>query len=220
MLDNFLEILPSWHYLDAMNKYQWQQIKNNLIYHIKKTPTITKYLLISLFVIYLLTHVVNLSFFVLKSFGNGFNPITLVSYAFLHYSFAHFFFNALAIWLFGREIEEYWGEKRYLIYVFVCIIGAGLLHLLFSNAAVVGISGLVFGLLLAFGMMWPNREIFLLLPPMPIKAKYMVMGYGALLMFDIFANSHNGIANFAHLGGALSGFLLIQYWRKKPPFRF
>jgi len=201
-----------------MNNYKLQQFKNNLFYQIKKTPQVTRYLLILLLVIYVLQQFINFYFFVLKGFGYGFNPIQLISYAFLHGNFMHLFFNALAIWMFGAPIENYWGEKRYLTFVLVCIVGAGLMHLLFASSAVIGISGLVFGLLLAYGMMWPNREIFLLLPPVPVKAKYLVMGYGALLMFDIFANSQNGIANFAHLGGAISGFLLIQYWRKKPPF--
>ena len=201
-----------------MNNYQLQQFKNNLTYQVKKTPLITRYILFAMLAVFLLQQFVNLYFFALKGFGYGFNPIQLLSYAFLHAGFIHLLFNALAIWIFGAQIENYWGEKRYLIYVIVCIVGAGLTHILFASTVVIGISGLVFGLLLAYGMMWPNREIFLLLPPMPIKAKYMVMGYGALLMFDIFANSNNGIANFAHLGGAVSGFFLIQFWRKKPPF--
>ena len=90
--------------------------------------------------------------------------------------------------------------------------------MVFANANVIGISGLVFGLLLAYGMMWPERQIMLLLPPIPIKAKYLVIGYGVLLLLNILSSRNDGIAHFAHLGGALSGFLLIQYWRNKPPF--
>jgi len=187
-------------------------------YYLLKIPKITRYLLLTMLAVYILQHMINLHFFVLQPIGGGFNPIQLVSYAFLHADFFHLLFNAFALWMFGSEIENYWGEKKYLMYALVCIIGAAITHMLFDNSNVIGISGLVFGLLLAFGMMWPNRMILLVLPPIPIKAKYMVMGYGVLLLFNIVSSASDSIAHFAHLGGAISGFLLIQYWRKKPPF--
>jgi len=206
-----------------MNKYQFNQFlnkaKRNISYYLQKIPKVTRYLLLSILVIFILQQFINLNGMVLQSIDTGlFNPLQLISYAFLHANFTHMFFNGLAIWMFGSHIENYWGEKRYLIFVFVCIIGAAVTHLAFSNANVIGISGLVFGILLAYGMMWPNRVIMLLLPPMPIKVKYLVMVYGALLLYNILMSRDDGIAHFAHLGGALSGFLLIQYWRKKPPF--
>jgi membrane associated rhomboid family serine protease len=205
-----------------MNSYklkrQLNQIKRNAKYYLNRIPKITRYLLLSLLGIFIAQQFINLYPMVLQSIGHGFNPLQLVSYAFLHGNFSHLFFNALAIWMFGSQIENFWGEKRYLTFVLVCIIGAGLMHLIFANANVIGISGLVFGLLLAYGMMWPEREILLLIPPMPIKAKYLVMGYGALLLLNILSSRSDGIAHFAHLGGAISGFLLIQYWRSKPPF--
>jgi len=205
-----------------MNKYEFQRFLKragrNISYYVQRLPKVTRYLLITLVFIFTLEHFFNFSAFALHSFATGFNPLQLVTYAFLHANFSHLFFNALAIWMFGAPIEEYWGEKRYIIFILVCIIGAAVTHMLFQTSGVIGISGLVFGLLLAYGMMWPEREIMLLLPPMPIKAKYMVMGYGALLFFNLLSSGNDGIAHFAHLGGALSGFLLIQYWRKKPPF--
>lgn len=205
-----------------MNKYQFQQFfrqaGRNISYYVQKMPKVTRYLLIILLVVFVLEHFFDFSAFALQSFKIGFNPLQLITYAFLHANFSHLFFNALGIWMFGSQIEEYWGEKRYLIFILVCIVGAGLTHMAFQTSGVIGISGLVFGLLLAYGMMWPERKIFLLLPPIPIKAKYMVMGYGALLFFSIFSSSNDGVAHFAHLGGAVSGFLLIQYWRGKPPF--
>lgn len=205
-----------------MNKYQTQQFfkraQNNISYYLQKIPKITRYLLVVLLLVFIVQQFVNLSFFVLHSIGLGFNPIQLVSYAFLHYDFMHLFFNALAIWMFGAQIEDYWGAKRYLTFVLVCIITAAITHMLFSSSYVIGISGLVFGLLLAYGMMWPERQIMLLLPPIPIKAKYLVMGYGALLLLNILTSNNNSIAHFAHLGGAIGGLLIIQYWRGKPPF--
>jgi membrane associated rhomboid family serine protease len=193
-------------------------MQGTISYYLQRIPKITRYLLIAMLVMFIYQQFFNWYPMVLQSLDRGFNPLQLISYAFLHGDFWHLFFNGLAIWMFGSQIENQWREKRYLIFVVVCIVGAGLTHMLFSNANVIGISGLVFGLLLAYGMMWPNRQILLLIPPIPIKAKYLVMGYGAMLLVNIVGSSNNGIAHFAHLGGALSGFLLIQYWRKKPPF--
>ncbi|MBL4660359.1 MAG: rhomboid family intramembrane serine protease [Alcanivoracaceae bacterium] len=205
-----------------MNKYQFQQhlrqAQRNVSYYLQKIPKITRYLLIIMLVMFILQQFINLYPLVLQSLESGFNPLQLISYAFLHGNFSHLFFNGLAIWMFGSQIENYWGEKRYLTFALVCIIGAGITHMIFVNSNVIGISGLVFGLLLAYGMMWPDRKIFLLMPPVPIKAKYLVMGYGVLLLLNIISQRNDGIAHFAHLGGALSGFLLIQYWRGKPPF--
>ncbi|VAW39611.1 Rhomboid family protein [hydrothermal vent metagenome] len=205
-----------------MNKYQinrsLNRLQRNTSYYLQKIPKITRYLLITMLLVFILQQFVNLSFFVLQSLDRGFNPIQLITYAFLHADLWHLLFNGLAIWMFGSQIEDYWGEKRYLTFVIVCIVGAAIAHMVFANSNVIGISGLVFGLLLAYGMMWPEREIMLLLPPIPIKAKYLVMGYGVLLLLNILSSSNDGIAHFAHLGGALSGFLLIQYWRNKPPF--
>lgn len=203
-----------------MNKHQFNRFLNqaqrNISYYLQKIPPVTKYLLLSLLLVFILQNFVDLYGFVLQDVGSGFfNPVQLISYAFLHGNFSHLFFNALAIWLFGSHIEEYWGQKRYLIFVFVCIVGAGLTHILFSNSNVIGISGLVFGVLLAYGMMWPNRVIMLLLPPMPVKVKYLVMVYGAMLLLNIITSRNDGIAHFAHLGGALSAYLLIQFWRGK-----
>ena len=107
-----------------MNKYQIERFlrnaKNNFNYHLRNIPVVTRYLLISIIVVFILQHVVNLYFFVLQSFNYGFNPVQLISYAFLHGNFAHLLFNGLALWMFGSQIERYWGAKRYLTFVFVC----------------------------------------------------------------------------------------------------
>lgn len=149
----------------------------------------------------------------------GFAPWQLVSYGFLHGGFAHLFFNMFALYMFGLPIERAWGTRRFLIYYFVCLVGAGLVQLLVAGLAgevypTIGASGAVFGLLLAFGMMYPNSTLMLLFPPIPMKAKYFVLGYGALTLFFGITGTAPGIAHFAHLGGMLFGFGMIMYWRR------
>lgn len=150
----------------------------------------------------------------------GFQPWQLVSYGFLHGGLGHLFFNMFALFMFGRPIEAAWGTQRFLVFYFVCMIGAGLVQL--TVAAVtgevyptIGASGAVFGLLLAFGMMYPNARIMLLIPPIPMKAKYFVVGYGALTLLFGMTGVMPGIAHFAHLGGMLFGLGLILYWGRK-----
>lgn len=149
-----------------------------------------------------------------------FYPWQLVTYALLHGNLMHLFFNGFAIWMFGSQIEHYWGEKRYSIFIITCIIGSGLANALLSNVGAVGISGAVYGLLVAFGMMWPNHTIYLVIPPIPMKAKYLVMILAGIAFVSSINPRGDGIAHIAHLGGAITGFLLIQYWRKKPPFKW
>ena len=161
---------------------------------------------------------------------------------FLHANFQHIFFNMFAVWMFGRVLEQVWGPKRFLTYYLLCGIGAGLIQevvqyieyaTVLSNydsvqtpfgiipmseylnqMTTVGASGAVYGILLAFGMLFPNSEMFVFPLPVPIKAKYFVMGYAALeLVLGI--TGGDGIAHFAHLGGMLFGLILILYWRKK-----
>lgn len=149
--------------------------------------------------------------------GSGrFFPWQLVSYLFLHGGFAHIFFNLFALWMFGQAIENLWGTKRFAIYYFITGIGAGLLQLFIAGGApTIGASGAVFGILLAFGMMFPDRPIFLLLFPVPIKAKYFVAIFGALQLFNGVTSMNSGVAYFAHLGGMLFGYILIKYWQVK-----
>lgn len=196
-----------------------QRAQSNISYYLQKIPTVTRILLLGTLFLFIIQQFVNLNIFKLHPFDSGFYPWQLITYAFLHADFNHFFFNAIALWIFGSPIENYWKQKRFLIFIFVCIIGAAIVSLIaYSNFNLVGISGLVFGLLIAYGMMWPDSTIMLLIPPVPIKAKYFVMIYAGIMLLMMFSSPNDGIAHFAHFGGALSGFLLIQYWRKKPPF--
>ncbi|ULB35433.1 MULTISPECIES: rhomboid family intramembrane serine protease [Proteiniphilum] len=157
----------------------------------------------------------------------------LVTYMFLHdpYSFSHVFFNMFAVFMFGRTLEQVWGSRRFIAYYLVTGIGAGLVQMLiiyfriqailpqemFSlvNSVTVGASGAVFGILLAFGMLFPNAQLFIIPFPFPIKAKWFVIGYGLLeLFFGVANRSGDNVAHFAHLGGMLFGIFMILYWRK------
>ncbi|WP_298831416.1 rhomboid family intramembrane serine protease [uncultured Piscinibacter sp.] len=160
--------------------------------------------------------------FALWPLGSHFMPWQVVTYSFLHGSLGHLFFNMLGLWMFGAELERMWGAKRYLQFYFASVLTAALTQLLVGvvagGAPTVGASGGLFGLLLAFGMMFPNRIIMPLFPPIPMKAKTFVMVFGGLeLLFGV-TGTQSGVAHFAHLGGMLGGFLMIRYWRGQPPF--
>lgn len=159
-------------------------------------------------------------FLVLQPLGNGFMPWQLVTYMFLHADFYHIFFNLFALWIFGQALEQLWGTKRFLMYYFLTGIGAGLIQLFVSSGSTIGASGAVFGILLGFGMMYPDRKIMLLFPPVPIKAKYFVGFYGALELFNGLSRPGDGIAHFAHLGGIAVGFILIKLWGLKKPSEY
>ena len=149
----------------------------------------------------------------------------LVTYAFLHGNMTHLFFNMLALFMFGSDIERVWGSRRYLTYYFVCVVSAALAQLLVARIAggapypTIGASGGVFGLLLAFGMMFPQRRVMLLFPPIPMPAWLLVMLYGALELLLGITGTQAGVAHFAHLGGMAGGFLMIQYWRGRLPIK-
>ena len=153
-----------------------------------------------------------------------------VSYMFLHGDFSHLFFNMFALWMFGYALENLWGSKRFLLYYMVTGIGAGLVQTLvlrwtmpalppfamaqYVNSIVtVGASGAVFGLLLAFGMSFPNMPIYLYFL-IPIRAKWFVIFYGVVELLAGIGGTADGVAHFAHLGGMIFGIGLILYWKK------
>lgn len=163
-------------------------------------------------------------YFALYPIGRAkFYPWQLVSYGFLHGSFMHVFFNMFALWMFGMQIENAMGSRRFLSYYMVCLVGAGVIQMLVlystgSMAPTVGASGAVFGLLLAFGMFFPEQPIYLYFL-FPVKAKWFVVIFGALELIYGVSNTQPGVANFAHLGGMLFGFVLIQFWRGHFPLQ-
>ena len=173
--------------------------------------------------------------------ADDFRVWQLVSYMFLHGSLTHLFFNMFSLWMFGGLIERTLGAKRFLTYWMVCGIGAGICQefwqtgqyfveglnnypMVNTGSAIIsmgdylnlwttiGASGACYGVLLAFGMLFPNERIMLLLPPIPMKAKYFVAGYAAIELISAYASNDN-VAHFAHLGGMLFGWLLLRYWR-------
>lgn len=166
--------------------------------------------------------------------SDHFRIYQLLTYMFLHdpYSISHVFFNMFAVFMFGRTLEQVWGAKRFLTYYLVTGLGAALIQMLvvfiriqtvvpvemysMVDSVTVGASGAVFGILLAFGMLFPNAQLFIIPFPFPIKAKWFVMGYGVLeLVFGVANRTGDNVAHFAHLGGMLFGIFMILYWKKK-----
>jgi len=176
--------------------------------------------------------------------AKDFWPHQFITYMFMHdtSSISHVFFNMFAVYMFGRVLENVWGPKRFLLFYMVTGIGAAVvqeltwLYMIADFAAdnnvslgyviandpslnffiTVGASGAVFGILLAFGMLFPNVPLYIMFIPIPIKAKYFVIGYGVIELYLAFLNSPgDNVAHFAHLGGMLFGFFMIRYWKKK-----
>lgn len=188
-----------------------------------------------------LTALLGLHFFL----ASDFHVYQFITYMFLHGGFTHILFNMFALWMFGSVIERVWGPKKFLFYYIVCGVGAGLIQELvqYSNYVIqgmatyqyvsaggvqmttdayinlwttIGASGAVYGILLAFGMIFPNERLFIIPFPFPIKAKWLIVGYIAIEFFSAMSGPGDGVAHMAHLGGMLFGFLLIRYWQKHP----
>lgn len=175
--------------------------------------------------------------------ASEFQPWQLFAYMFMHGGVEHLFFNMFALWMFGRILEQVLGDKRFLIYYIVCGVGAGLIQELaqyieyytlglnnvesvmtqygiipkdtFINLwSTVGASGAVYGILLAFGYLFPEERMFVFPIPFPIKAKFFVIGYACIELGSAMAQRGDGIAHCAHLGGMLFGWLLLRHWQK------
>lgn len=172
--------------------------------------------------------------------SDEFRPYQLVTYMFMHGGIAHIVFNMFGLYMFGSLMERVWGPKRFLIFYLICGVGAGLAQL--ANYAIdyrhidqlplslnqvieyqqglrfnatVGASGAIMGVLAAFGYLFPNTELFLMFIPVPVKAKWAILGFIALDVFGAFSRvPDDNVAHFAHVGGALIGFLIVLYWNK------
>ena len=143
----------------------------------------------------------------------------IVTYSFLHGSGTHIFFNMLALYMFGSDIERLFGRGFYLAYYFASVVAAALCHLGITllmggpPVPIVGASGGIYGLLLAFAIYFPQRRVMLLFPPIPLAARTFVILFGALELFFGVTGTAAGVAHFAHLGGMLGGWLMIAYRR-------
>jgi len=135
----------------------------------------------------------------------------LGTYIFLHGDLFHIFFNLFSLWMFGGELENYWGSKKFLFYFLYCGIGAGIVTVLLSSNPVIGASGAIFGILIAFGWLFPNRPILLMFFPVPIPAKYMVILFGFIELYSSRGGAGGGIAHLTHLGGLVFGFFYMAY---------
>lgn len=188
-----------------------------------------------------LTEVLGLHYFM----ASDFRLYQLFTYMFMHGSWTHIFFNMFAVWMFGRMMEQVMGSQRFLFYYVVCGLGAGLvqegaqyLEFIYEGLAdydsvnvggailpmdiflnrwtTVGASGAVYGVLLSFGMTFPEERMFIIPIPFPIKAKWFVLGYAVIELMSALGHSGDGVAHMAHLGGMLFGWALIMYWRHHP----
>ena len=164
----------------------------------------------------------------------------LFTYMFMHGGFQHILFNMFALWMFGCVVERVWGAKKFLFYYISCGVGAGLFQELaqyislsmqlsaagvamgsvnpafFNGMTTVGASGAIYAILLAFGMLFPEDRVFVFPFPIPIKAKWLVLGFAAIELFSALTSPGDQVAHVAHLGGMVFGFFMIRYWRKHP----
>ena len=207
-----------------------------------RLPPITKILLIANIVMFFLQQLMGdwlLAYFALWPLGSprllatasgmpleiGFQAWQLISYAFLHGNLMHLTFNMLALVMFGGPVEQTLGKRAYLGYYFACVVGAALSQLMVTYLTAnefyptLGASGGVFGLLLAFAMFYPQAQIMLLFPPIPLPAWLFAIGYAVIELYLGVTGTAAGVAHFAHLGGMAIGFLLIQYWRGRLPIQ-
>jgi membrane associated rhomboid family serine protease len=190
-------------------------------------PRLTRGLLLANGLAFLLQQVLGASFsslFALWPLGSGrFMPWQLATYAFMHASLMHLAFNMYGLWMFGSELERIWGPRRLAFFYGTSVLAAALAQLgvsaLIANPApTVGASGGVFGLMIGFAMLFPQRRMILLFPPIPMPARVFVLLYGILELTLGVTGTAAGVAHFAHLGGLLGGWLVIRYWRGQPPF--
>ena len=187
-------------------------------------PPVTLWLIIANVAVFLIGAPADFALWPPGGLDSNFQPWQLVTYSFLHAGFAHIFFNMFALYMFGSEIERLFGSRFYATYYFACVVTAAITHLVVTGlmgaapVPMVGASGGIYGLLLAFGIYFPHRRVMLLFPPIPMPARVFVFGFAALELVLGITQTAAGVAHFAHLGGMLGGWLMIQYRRGKLRF--
>ncbi len=165
-----------------------------------------------------------LSLFPFKS--DLFKPFQLFTYMFTHQSFGHIFFNMIGLVVFGSFLEQYWGQNRFLTFYLVTGIGAAvffgginyfeLFGPVYLNVPMIGASGAVYGLLMGCAMLFPNTQVYLLFPPIPIKLKWLALVLGGISIFSTINNDpSDNVAHLAHLGGMVFAFIMIKIWQRQ-----
>jgi len=155
-----------------------------------------------------------------------FEPYQIATHMFTHGGITHILFNMFGLWMFGRVLENVWGPKKFFLFYIICGVGAAVAHLAVQyftggSGLAVGASGAIMGIFAAFAYLFPNTEMFIMFIPIPIKAKWAIIGLAAYDLFSGVARfSGDNIAHFAHLGGALAGFILVLIWNKTDRKRF
>ena len=157
--------------------------------------------------------------FALWPLGGGFQPWQIITGAFLHGGYAHLAMNMFGLWMFGRDVELSLGTNRFLQLYFLSALTASAAQLMVTSALAqavptLGASGAIFGILGAFAMLYPQRIIVLLIPPIPLPAPVFVFLYAVIELFSGIYGTQAGVAHFAHLGGLVGGLLLVWYWRR------
>jgi membrane associated rhomboid family serine protease len=136
-------------------------------------------------------------------------PWTIITYMFVHGGILHILFNMLFLFFFGPPLEERWGGREFVKYYVICGVGAALFNLIFSEGVIIGASGAVYGVMLAYALNWPNSLIWIY-AIFPVKAKYLVLILGGVSFYSAFLGASDGIAHFAHLGGLVVGFVYLK----------
>ncbi len=148
-----------------------------------------------------------------------FMPWQLLTYGWMHGNLTHIAFNMFGLWMFGTDLERQWGPRRFITFFVVCVIGSGMVQYLVSVIQggaypTVGASGGLYGVLLAYGLTFPNRIIVPLFPPIPMRAIVAVGVFAAIELFSGISGVRPGVASFAHLGGMIFGFLMLSFWSR------
>ena len=183
-------------------------------------PSGVKFLLIVNIVVFVLVEFSGQQSLLFRTFGlvpslvwSKFKIWQLFTYLFMHGGIFHIFFNMFVLWMFGKDLESQWGKMEFLLFYFVCGIGAGLITVLFSVNSIVpivGASGAIYGLLLAYGFTYPNQMVYLY-GLVPIKVKYMVLGLGAIAFFASLSASQSNVSHITHLSGMIIGLIFIYF---------
>ena len=183
-------------------------------------PSGVKFLLIVNIVVFVLVELSGQQSLLFRTFGlvpslvwSKFKIWQLFTYLFIHGGIFHIFFNLFVLWMFGKDLESQWGKMEFLLFYFVCGIGAGLITVLFSVNSIVpivGASGAIYGLLLAYGFTYPNQMVYLY-GLVPIKVKYMVLGLGAIAFFASLSASQSNVSHITHLSGMIIGLIFIYF---------